>query len=95
VDCRPLAERTGDRELVRHHERTILSLRDTIGAKRQTVDLLDVIRRKRNQANYEVAGSTSAREANELYAVVEELRLDVVKWLRKKHSALCPPNLKK
>lgn len=79
----------------RHHERTILSLRDTIGAKRGTVDLLDVIRRKRNQANYEVAGSTSAREANELYGVVEELRSDVVKWLRKKHSALCPPNLKK
>jgi len=70
-------------------------LRDTIGAKRETVDLLDVIRRKRNQANYEVAGSTSAREANELYKVVEELRSDVVEWLRKKHSAICPPNLKK
>jgi hypothetical protein len=79
----------------RHHERTILSLRETIGAERATVDLLDVVRRKRNQANYEVAGSTSAREADELREVVEELRSDVVEWLRKKHSAICPPNLKK
>jgi hypothetical protein len=79
----------------RHHERAILSLRETLGTKRATVDLLDVIRRKRNQANYEVAGSTSAREASELYDVVNELRSDVVEWLRKNHSGLCPPNLKK
>jgi hypothetical protein len=78
----------------RHHERTILSLRETIRTDRVTVDLLDVIRRKRNQANYEVAGSTSAREADELYEVVKRLRSDVLVWLRKEHSALCPPNLK-
>ena len=78
----------------RHHERTILSLRETIGAEKATVDLLDIVRRKRNQASYEVAGSTSAREANELYKVVGKLRLEVVEWLRKKHSALCPPNMK-
>jgi len=79
----------------RHHERTLLSLRETIGTERATVDLLDVVRRKRNQANYEVAGSTSAREADELYRVVEGLRSDVVEWMRKKHSVLCPQNLKK
>jgi hypothetical protein len=78
----------------RHHERTILSLRETIGAKRATVDLLDVVRRKRNQASYEVAGSTSPREADELYKLVEELRLDVLRWLRKNRAELCPPNLK-
>lgn len=78
----------------RHHERTILSLRETIGAERATVDLLDVVRRKRNQANYEVAGSTSAREAAELYRVVEELRSDVVRWLRKQHPTLCPRDIK-
>jgi hypothetical protein len=58
------------------------------------VDLLDVVRRKRNQASYEVAGSTSPREADELYKLVEELRLDVLRWLRKNRAELCPPNLK-
>ena len=75
----------------RHHERTILSLRETIKADRATVDLLDVVRRKRNQANYEVAGSTSAREADELYELVSKLRADVVQWLRKQHPALYKP----
>ena len=70
----------------RHHERTLLSLRDTVGVEQTTVDLLDLTRRKRNQANYEAAGSTS-------YKLVGELRSDVVRWLRKKHAALCPPDV--
>lgn len=77
----------------RHHERTLLSLRDTVGVEQTTVDLLDLTRRKRNQANYEAAGSTSAKEAEELYKVVKELRSDVVHWLRRKHLALCPPDV--
>ena len=40
----------------RAHERAILSLRDTVGIPVKTVDLLDAIRRKRNQSNYEHAG---------------------------------------
>lgn len=78
----------------RQHERTILSLRQTVGVKQATVDLLDIVRRKRNQANYEAAGSTSAREADELYKVVQALRADVIRWLGKKHAALCPPHLR-
>lgn len=78
----------------RHHERSILSLRETVGIKSATVDLLDVTRRKRNQANYETAGTTSASEADELFAVVQALRSDVINWLRKKHMSLCPPNVK-
>ena len=77
----------------RHHERTILSLRETARIPQSTVDLLDVTRRKRNQANYESAGSTSAKEADELHEVVRELRADIVRWLRKHHTALCPPDL--
>jgi hypothetical protein len=57
------------------------------------VDLLDAIRRKRNQISYEHAGTTSAGEAAELYDVVTALRGDVVRWLRKKHAALCPPGI--
>ena len=78
----------------RHHERTILSLRETVGIKGATVDLLDVTRRKRNQANYETAGTTSASEADELFTVVQGLRSDVVNWLRRTHASLCPPDVK-
>ena len=78
----------------RAHERAILSLRDTVGIPVKTVDLLDAIRRKRNQSNYEHAGSTSAADANELYGVVTALRGEVLRWLKKKHPALCPSGLK-
>jgi hypothetical protein len=77
----------------RAHERAILSLRDTAGIATKTVDLLDAVRRKRNQNNYEHAGTTSAAEAGELHEVVRVLRGDVLRWLRKRHPALCPPGL--
>jgi hypothetical protein len=35
----------------RHHERTVLSVRETVGVDQAIVDLLDVTRRKRNRAN--------------------------------------------
>jgi hypothetical protein len=77
----------------RAHERAILSLRDTAGIDANTVDLLDAVRRKRNQINYEHAGATSAAEAEELHKVVAGLRGDVVFWLKTKHPALCPPGI--
>ncbi len=77
----------------RSHERAILSLRNTIGLEAKRVTLLDAVRRKRNQINYEHAGSTSTAEASELYEVVTKLRGDVVRWMKKKHPRLCPPNI--
>jgi hypothetical protein len=77
----------------RAHERAILSLRETVGVSARTVDFLDAIRRKRNQINYEHAGTTSAAEADELRRVVTALRADVAKWLRKRHPSLCPLDL--
>ena len=77
----------------RAHERAILSLRDTVGIVPATVDLLDTVRRKRNQNSYEHVGTTSAAEAAELYKFVSSLRGDVVRWLRKKHPGLCPPGM--
>jgi hypothetical protein len=77
----------------RHHERAILSLRETIGMDGKRVALLDAVRRKRNQMNYEHAGSTSAAEADEFYELVTVLREDVVRWLRKKHAPFCPPGI--
>jgi len=57
------------------------------------VNLLDSVRRKRNQNNYEHAGTTSAAEASEFYEIVTALRGQVVKWMRKHHKALLPPGL--
>jgi hypothetical protein len=77
----------------RAHERTILSLRMTVAIPQATVDLFDAVRRKRNQVNYERAGTTSTAEAAELHEAVTALRGHVVRWLRKRHRALCPPGL--
>lgn len=77
----------------RAHERAILSLAHTVGAQREVVDLVDHARRKRNQANYEVAGSTSDREAAQLFEVASNLRADVVRWLKRKHPALLPDGI--
>lgn len=77
----------------RAHERAILSLRFTVGTAGDTVDLLDAVRRRRNQINYERAGTTSAAEAAELHQVVTALREQVVRWLRKHHRAICPPDV--
>jgi hypothetical protein len=59
----------------------------------KTVDLTDAVRRKRNQINYERTGTTSAAEGDEFYQVAVALRADVVRWLRKRHRALCPPGI--
>lgn len=77
----------------RAHERAVLSLRYTVGVPATTVDLFDAIRRKRNQINYERAGTTSVAEADELYRAVTVLRRDVVRWLKKNRRGLCPPDV--
>jgi hypothetical protein len=77
----------------RAHERAILSLRDTAGIDKKTVDLLDTVRRKRSQINYEHAGATSAAEASEFHRIVTTLREDVARWLKKKHPSLVPPGI--
>ncbi len=77
----------------RAHERSILSLRDTAGMARETVDVLDTVRRKRNKINYEHAGTTSEAEADEFYTTVTSLRANLVGWLKQKHPALVPPGV--
>lgn len=74
----------------RAHERAIQSLAHTVGTPQSRIDVIDAVRRKRNQMSYERAGTTSAAEADEMYQVANALRRDVVKWLRDKHAALYP-----
>ena len=77
----------------RAHERAILSLRDTVRIAGETVDVLDAVRRKRNQISYEHAGTTSDREAEEFYKTVARLRTEVVHWLKENHAELVPPSV--
>lgn len=49
----------------RAHERAILSLRETARIASATVDMVDRVRRKRNQLTYEHAGTTADAEAEE------------------------------
>lgn len=77
----------------RAHERAILSLRFTVGSPGAIVDLLDTVRRKRNQINYERAGTTSAADAAEVFQAAIALRRNVVLWLQANHAILCPPNV--
>ena len=72
----------------RAHERAIQSLLLTIAADASLVDTLDGVRRKRNRANYERAGTTSPSEANEVYRLATRLREDVVQWLVDRHPGL-------
>jgi hypothetical protein len=72
----------------RAHERTILSLRFTIGADQALVDTIDGVRRKRNVTNYEQAGTATLSEAREMYAISVKLRDRVLKWLKEKHHEL-------
>ena len=57
------------------------------------MDILDTVRPKRNQINYQHAGTTSDAGAEEFHKTVTRLRADVVRWLKKKHPALVPPGL--
>ena len=67
---------------------------ETPSASPATVDVLDAVRRKRNQISYEHAGTTSDREAEEFHKTVQSLRAEVVGWLTKRHPALLPPGVR-
>lgn len=72
----------------RAHERSILSLRWTVGATADLVDTIDGVRRKRNISNYERAGMASTSEAHEMLMISARLRDRVTQWLKER-----PPEL--
>ena len=71
-----------------HHHRTILSLEHTIGADSKLIAKFDAFRKKRNAADYSIAGSTSKKEADEMTALAQELRKDVEDWVRSRYPEL-------
>lgn len=73
------------------HSRTFNALPLILGPKRQAdADYLDGCRQKRNTVEYDRAGGATKQEAEELIAFGNELRAQVLAWLRKKHPELAP-----
>jgi hypothetical protein len=52
------------------------------------VDQLDALRKKRNTTGYDMAGTVSKQEANEMVDLAKNLRSMVNGWLRAEHSEL-------
>lgn len=50
---------------------------------------LDNCRRKRNVSEYDAVGTISEKEAADLLRAVQELKLEVLKWLQQDYSELC------
>jgi len=73
-----------------HHVRVIESLEFTIGWEAEDIRTLERFRRQRHRAWYERAYTTSEAEANEMLALAEKLRDDVLAWLRAHHPSFVP-----
>lgn len=70
------------------HYRTVESLLLTIGLERAAVRKFDAFRKKRNVADYEMAGMSSEPEAAEMKTFARELRQRVEEWLQRDHRDL-------
>jgi HEPN domain-containing protein len=68
-----------------HHYRLVESLRYTVEAPAADVDLLQRMKKKRNQCDYEVAGAVTEREAEEMLALAQRVRHRVREWLAANH----------
>lgn len=71
-----------------HHYRVIQSLALTIEADARLVRQLDLFRKKRNIGGYERAGTVSDQEANEMIALAERIRKELVDWLKSSHPEI-------
>ena len=60
----------------------IQSLDFTVAPDRKVIDALDAFRKKRNTSSYDLAGSVSDKEANEMIRLATSLRRDVENWIR-------------
>lgn len=71
------------------HYRTIHALSQILGIdKGDDEAYLDACRIKRNTVEYTNVGEATNSDADELISYVEELRVEVMKWLNKKHPDL-------
>jgi len=71
-----------------HHEKTINSLRFTINPKAKLIDRLNSFRKKHGKVTYDMAGTTSEGEVEEIQKIAADLRENVKKWAAKNHPDL-------
>ena len=71
------------------HFRTLAALPLILGPEhREDAAYLDACRSKRNVVEYDRSGAASETDAEELIAYVQDLRTDVLSWLRANHPEL-------
>jgi hypothetical protein len=70
------------------HYRTIESLALTVGLDRTVIRKFDAFRKKRNVADYEMAGMSSEDDAGEMKDLARQLRREADAWLKRRHSGL-------
>jgi hypothetical protein len=71
-----------------HHYRVIQSLEFTTAPSRKLIDAFDWFRKKRNISSYDLAGSVSDKEADEVFRLATSIRRDVESWIRTTWPAL-------
>jgi hypothetical protein len=71
-----------------HHYRVIQSLELTTASARRQIDTFDSFRKKRNVSSYDLAGTVSEKEADEMFKLAAEIRFEVEKWIRTIHPEL-------
>lgn len=75
----------------RYHERSLDSLRITVGLDEALVRRLQAFRRKRNLSDYDRAGSASEGEAAEMRDIAVRLHARVRDWIATTHPGLLEP----
>jgi len=77
-----------------HHKYGIDSLRHTMGNRwSATADQIERCSRLRGQAIYDQVGVVREEDATDLLQTAEQLRTDVIVWLKANHSNLVPAGL--
>jgi uncharacterized protein (UPF0332 family) len=73
------------------HYRTLQSLSLILGKNQAAnADYLDACRKKRNETEYDIAGTVSSDEVRELLEFCKELKAEVMSWLKSHHKNLLP-----
>ncbi len=69
------------------HYRTLQALPFILGKEHNSnADYLDTCRKKRNETEYDLAGTISKEEVQELIQFCNELKDETLAWLRKNHK---------
>jgi hypothetical protein len=71
-----------------HHIKTIESLELTMKADSKLIQKMKTLSKKRNATSYDTAGNVSKQELELAMKTADELRREVIAWLRKNHSEL-------